>query len=94
MEEKVFIHRTRGQVYTLNINQSGYTGGNTSQKQNIRVAIIGKMVTFRDKIYLGFFSFTDKVIGNDIDSRIDKTDRYLTNMGIARWHLMDLGTGK
>ena len=43
--------------------------------------------------YLGFFSFTDKVIGNDINSRIDKTDRYLTNMGIARWHLMDLGHG-
>ena len=94
LEEKVFIHRIRGQVYALNINQSGYTGGNTSQKQNIRVAIIGKMVTFRDKIYLGFFSFTDKVISNDMDSRIDKTDRYLTNMGIARWHLMDLGTGK
>ena len=41
-----------------------------------------------------FFPFTDKVIGNDIDSRIDKTDRYLSNMGITRWHLMDLGTGK
>ena len=55
LEEKVFIHRIRGQVYALNINQSGYTGGNTSQKQNIRVAIIGKMVTFRDKIYLELF---------------------------------------
>ena len=41
-----------------------------------------------------FFSFTDKVIGNDMDSRKDKTDGYLTNMGIVRGHSMDLGTGK
>ena len=36
------MYRIRGHVYALNIIQSGYTGSNTSQKQNIRVAIIGK----------------------------------------------------
>ena len=40
--DNIHIHRIREHVYALNIIQSGYTGSNTSQKQNIRVAIIGK----------------------------------------------------
>ena len=53
------------------------------------------MVTFFETIFiLDFFFFSQtKFIGNDIDSIIDKTDRYFTNMSIVRWHLMYLGHG-
>ena len=47
-----------------------------------------KMVTFLRQNLSRIFFFADKVISNDIDSRIDKTDRYFTNMGIERLHLM------
>ena len=58
------INRIRGHVYILNINQSGYTGRNTSHKQDIRVCNHREMVTFLNQNLSRSFSVYSTVINN------------------------------